>query len=88
MAERGGQLRNTNASKGKPWSDAVRKHAVQNGCYAKAAKKLWDLALTGDMAALKEAADRSDGKAVQSVEAKVDTNIQLDIINYAEVSKE
>lgn len=87
MAEKGGQPGNTNATKGKPWTDAIRKYAVQHGCYEKAAKILWTLAEGGDMAAIKEVGDRSDGKAVQSIQAQVETNIQLDIINYAEQSK-
>ena len=67
MAERGGQLGNTNASKGKPWTDAIRKYAIQHGCYDKGAKILWTKALEGDPAALKEVGDRSDGKAVQGI---------------------
>lgn len=58
---------NTNATKNKAWSDAIRKHAIQNKCYDKAAKKLWEMAIGGDIAALKEAGDRTDGKAAISI---------------------
>lgn len=69
MAERGGQLGNNNAAKGTQWRDAI------NAVFKRAetekdrrrmlitlAEKLVDMAMEGDMAAIKEIGDRLDGK--------------------------
>ncbi len=58
---------NKNAAKAKIWSDAIRKYAIQNGTLDKAAETLCNLAVAGDMAALKELGDRMEGKSVQSI---------------------
>lgn len=64
---RGGQIGNKNAEKPRLWSDALRKHAVQNPHkVAKAAEMLWDKAAEGDVAAAREIADRMEGKPLQA----------------------
>lgn len=63
----GAPIGNTNAKGKRVWSDAIRKHAVQNGTLDQAAKVLCDLAVQGDLAAIKELGDRIDGKSVQAL---------------------
>lgn len=59
---------NKNATKNKFWSDALRKHVVQNPeDLASAAKALFAKAKDGDVAAIKEIGDRLEGKAIQPV---------------------
>ena len=78
----GGQPGNTNPSKNQPWRHAIDKAItgyntnkggqVANFCImTEIATKLLDMALEGDMPAIKELGDRSDGKPMQPIEAKV-----------------
>lgn len=64
----------TNKNQDKPWSDALRravKRAVAKGAKTKRLEQLADkcveLALAGDMQAMKEIGDRLDGRAAQAV---------------------
>lgn len=70
MAKKGGQEGNNNAGRGKLWNDALRKAIVQeDGRRLRlAAEQLLDKAADGEAWAIKELADRLDGKAFQSVE--------------------
>jgi hypothetical protein len=69
MAKKGGQPGNQNAAKGKIWSDALRLELAQDRQrLRKLIKALMDKAESGDVPALKELADRIEGKAVQPVE--------------------
>ena len=74
----GGQLGNTNGSHDKPWQRALDKQlkdykpgvdstVEQYWALQEIAKKVIDMALDGEMAAIKEIGDRSDGKAVQGI---------------------
>ena len=68
MANIGGQPGNTNQSKNKPWSDMIRKVAVQNPeLLHKAVMALYSKAGEGDVASGKEIGDRLDGKAAQGL---------------------
>lgn len=69
MAQRGGQPGNTNASKNKVWIAALNRAIAQDDGerLRKAAEKLIDLAVEGDVPALKELGDRLDGKCVQQL---------------------
>ena len=67
MAKRGAPKGNTNAAKGKTWSDAIRKAIVQRKDMDKLATKLLDMALDGNMQALREIGDRLEGRPAQSV---------------------
>lgn len=69
---------NTNATKSRPWSDALRKAALRlssqlgsDGTLMRkldaAATRCVDLAVDGDMGAISELANRLDGKAVQPI---------------------
>jgi len=70
--EIGGQLGNKNATKSKPWSEAIAKFAKQNPDKRdKLIAKLYEMALEGNMLAIKEIVDRTDGKAIQGVEVDV-----------------
>ena len=60
---------NTNAAKGKLWSDAIRMELAQDKQrIRKLAKALLDKAETGDIPALKELGDRIEGKVPQAIE--------------------
>jgi oligoendopeptidase F len=60
---------NTNAAKGKVWNDALRKAIAQNPHKVRAAvEQLLDLAADGEAWAIKELADRLDGKSMQSTD--------------------
>ena len=64
--KRGAPIGNTNAAKGKAWSDALRKAIIQRKDMDKLATKLLDMALDGNMQALKELGDRLEGRPAQS----------------------
>lgn len=71
---------NKNAAKAKVWSDAVRLEAMKTGKIQKAAQKLVDMAVAGDMAAIKELGDRLEGKAVQAIAGDPDQPFVTKII--------
>ena len=64
----GAPLGNTNALKGKIWNDTLRKAIVQDDRNRlwRAAQSLLDQASQGEQWAIKELADRLDGKSAQS----------------------
>ncbi len=69
----GAPVGNSNATKAKPWADAIkralaRREQTGSGADLNAlADKLIDSAAEGDMAALKELGDRLDGKPAQAL---------------------
>jgi len=64
----GGQAGNKNATKNKPWSEAIYKFSVQNpDKREKIIEKLFEMAAQGNMQAIKEIMDRVDGKALQAI---------------------
>jgi hypothetical protein len=73
MAAKGGQIGNNNATKSKPFAEAIeralklRSKTDQADALLKVAEALINQAQAGDLAAIKELADRTDGKASQSV---------------------
>ena len=76
--KRGGQPGNNNAGKGKLFTDALVKFAKQNpGKRARVIAKIYDMALDGNMMAIKEIIDRVEGKPKQSIEAEVDQSITV-----------
>ena len=80
----GAPLRNDNHRKGKPFQDALRRAIAQNPQKLRnAADKVLDLAEAGEAWAVKEIADRLDGKSHQSTSLEdADGN---SIINAIEV---
>ena len=65
----GAPLGNINHKKGKPFQDAIRRAIAQNPHKVrKIVDKVLDLAEEGEAWAVKEIADRLDGKAVQATE--------------------
>jgi hypothetical protein len=65
----GAPVGNRNGAKNKPWEAALTRHALQNPeRLARLAEKLFEMALAGDVAAIKELGDRLDGKALQRAE--------------------
>lgn len=70
----GAQPGNINGAKNKPWSEAITKFGIQNpNKRDKVIEKLFDMALDGNMLAIKEIVDRTDGKAIQGME--LDTTV-------------
>ena len=71
----GAQPGNKNASKGRPWTDALRKAVLRLAEDGSKRKKLdviaagvVNAAVAGDMAAVTEIANRLDGKPIQPVD--------------------
>ena len=76
--KRGGQPGNNNAAKGKLFTDALVKFAKQNPDKRdRVIAKIYDMALDGNMMAIKEIIDRVEGKPKQSIEAEVDQSITV-----------
>jgi len=81
----GAPLGNQNARKGKTWLDALKAEiAIDDGVrLQKAACQLLNKAAEGDLSAIKELADRLDGKAIQAntlaaqIDSVMPTNIQF-----------
>ena len=91
---KGGQPGNTNAVSKKPWACAIER-ALAKRSLAKKREALDDLAEKllkqcdkGDVSALKELADRMDGRSIQFVSAEVDTNVTVEILRFADKSPE
>lgn len=59
---------NTNGRGKRVWSSAIRKRIVQRADMDKLADLVIDMALAGDMAAIREIGDRLEGKPHTSVE--------------------
>lgn len=70
---------NKNATKNKPFADAIRKAIAQGDPerLERIAKKLLDLAEAGDLQAVKELADRTDGKPKQTIGGDDDAPLQM-----------
>ena len=66
----GAPVGNTNATKNKPWAEALARVNIQSeGAKMRAlAEKVWEMALAGDQQAIKEIGERHDGKAVATTE--------------------
>jgi hypothetical protein len=65
----GAPLGNKNATKNRPWSEAINRALLsEDGKQLRAlADKLIACALAGDVAALREIGDRMDGKPAQAI---------------------
>jgi hypothetical protein len=75
----GAPMGNDNKRKGKPLSDALRKYAAQNPeKVRKIAEGIFAKAMDGDVQAIKEIADRLEGRAVQSIDATIDGEMRFD----------
>lgn len=95
MAERGGQPGNNNASKGRPWRDAIgralakKSRVEQIEALDVIAEKVVDAALAGPshekgdpwLSAIHELADRLDGKAAQQIQLSGDEDSPLKIVH-------
>jgi hypothetical protein len=86
MAERGAPEGNKNASKNKPWAEAVNRALLaEDGKKLRAlADKLIDRALEGDVAALKEVGDRMDGKPAQAITGVDGGPVIVEIVRFAD----
>jgi hypothetical protein len=63
-------LGNNNATKNRQWANALQRAITQDdgARLRKAAEQLLDLAASGEQWAVKELADRLDGRSIQGVE--------------------
>ncbi len=70
MAAIGAQPGNKNATKNRPWADAINRALLADDGkrLRELAEKLIEKALGGDVTALKEVADRLDGKPAQQLQ--------------------
>lgn len=92
----GGQPGNNNASKGKPWRDAIDKALKQfktDEIKAKTAlfniaTKVVEKALDGDKDAIQEIGNRLDGRPAQSVEVAGDPDNPIGVLPFAFVDPE
>lgn len=97
MADAGAPIGNKNASKNKPWADALRKELdgeVNAKKLRRLARKTIAMGLEGEMSAIKEIGDRLDGKPVQGLEGKIDhdhtgtiTHEHKDGMNFTEIQE-
>jgi len=87
VADSGGQPGNNNAGKNKPfWRAIDRAIAQDDGKRLRdAAEKLLDLASQGEQWAVKELADRIDGKAHQSISADVTADLTVQVVRFSDV---
>lgn len=87
---RGGQLGNNNASKGKPWEAAIKRALARysNNNIAKGLDKLADQLVKaagdkGDQWAIREIGDRMDGKPAQSIVGEDGGPLTIEIVRFA-----
>jgi len=86
----GGKAGNKNAASKKPWNAAIQRALDKRTLKSKRdaldslAEKLLQLCDEGDLGALRELADRIEGKAVQVVEAQVDASVTVEIVRFAD----
>ena len=81
---------NTNATKTRVWAEAIDKVLKQSddGKHAelrKLAEKLVEMAIAGDMQAMKEIGDRVDGKSLASIE--LTGSLQISDMTDAQLDK-
>lgn len=89
MPKKGAPPGNKNAGTGAdtaPFKSALNRAIAQckTGRVKKAAEKLLDCAADGEPWALNMLADRLDGKPHQSVDAKVDASVTVELVRYAD----
>lgn len=91
MGNVGGQPDNKNSAKSnRLWAETIRRAVTQaDGKKLRdIADKLIEKAAEGDIQAIKELGDRLDGKSIQSVDAKVDTTVTVEIVRFADTTPE
>ena len=83
---RGAPKGNKNQSKTKPWTEALTRALLEkDGKKLRAiADKLVEKVMDGDIQAIKEIGDRVEGKALQSLEAKVDASVTVEVVRFAD----
>lgn len=93
MAERGAQPGNTNAVSKRPFWAAVNSvakemHGVEKiDAFKEIAKQLISAAIAGEQWAVREFADRADGKAIQQIDATLDANLTVEVVRFSDSTK-
>lgn len=87
MAERGAPIGNKNATKNKPWSEAINRVLLaEDGKKLRAlAEKLVEKALEGDVQAIKEVGDRQEGKPAQTLQGPDGSNLFRPVVDAAKI---
>lgn len=88
--KRGAPVGNDNATKSKPWAEALRKALVQySDDKVKAGQAMRAIAETvvmraiiGDKDAWQEIGNRMDGKPHQTIAAEVDTSVTVEVVRF------
>lgn len=71
-----------NANPIKPWSEAIRRALLRGDNLNDLAEALIQKAIEGDIQAMKEIGDRTEGKALQTVAATVDASLTVNIVRF------
>jgi hypothetical protein len=83
---------NQNAASKKPWAAAIERALAKRSLKSKRdalddlAEKLLKACDKGDVTALKELADRMDGKSIQHIDAQVETNVTVELVRFADIA--
>ncbi len=77
---------NTNATKAKRLSAHLQERLAEREQEKELMNKLLDMALEGDLAAIKEVFDRIDGKARQSIDVEATITKRLDELTDRELT--
>lgn len=82
---RGAPAGNDNNKKPRIFSDAIRKHLIQNPKkLSRMIEVACDKAMDGDMLAFRELIDRMEGKPTQSIDADVQMDIVVEIVRFGD----
>jgi len=86
MAKKGAPLGNKNNTKNKPFAEAINRALAQDDGkrLRSIAEALLTKAADGDISAIKEFADRVDGKVIQQIEGDIDHTLTVEIIRFSE----
>lgn len=90
MAERGGQPGNTNATKNRPWAQAIqralrkRSKSDQLEALDELAEKFLDSVAAGNVQDFKELGDRLDGRSPQAITDADGGPLQVQVVRYTD----
>lgn len=88
--KRGAPKGSRNAAHDKPWTNALERAIAQYKAgdvrMGQALRRIADgvvtRAINGDAAAVKEISERLDGKPIQPIAGKIDTNVTVEVLRF------